>query len=519
MIKCQTMKRVLFIGICCGWACLFSAHADDAVVDPHPGSLTVPVTGTLPVMYINTVDNTVIDQKTTYIDATYWIETNGINGYEPVGSREEPLALGIRGRGNSSWGYDKKPYKIKLDKKTALFGLSKSKHWALLNHYAGQEALIENVSFELGRRMGLGWTPSEIPVEVVLNGHNIGLYYLTETVRIEPQRVNIYEQPDQNTDPQTVMGGWLIEIDNYDDPCQIQLEQDSEGVPFTGRFTYHSPEDLSELQYNWLENELKAITERIYTSDKTDNSWAELLDIESLARYYLVQELTDNIDAFIGSTYFYKDLEGKWIFGPMWDSGWTYDDENRQYTIFERRRQYFADIRFTWIEELLKFPYFREYTCNLWKSLSPGLLDGMDEYIDAFISHIASAYKRNYDEIWKWETYTIDYLQAVFTQRLHDNYDWMNRYVDNTLASIDEVGMDSEQMSVIKITQCGDRTIEIAGCNSDIVGVEITGLDGRNIMATMTSSNTATLDATAGFYIAKAFTSAGATLPAKFILR
>lgn len=468
-------------------------------------------------MHINTADNQVIDQKTTYIDASYWIEANDIDGYKSVGSPEKPLALGIRGRGNSSWTYDKKTYKLKLDKKTALFGMSKSKHWALLNHFPGQEALTQNVSFELGKRLGLAWTPANVAVEVMLNGHNIGVYYLTETVRIESERVDIFEQPDQNTDPLTVAGGWLIEIDNYEDPCQITVTQDKDGEPFDARFTYHTPEDLSELQLAWLQEELTTLTERIYTPDKSDNSWAEMIDIESLARYYLVQELTNNRDAFIGSTYLYKDTGGKWTFGPLWDCGWTFDDDNRQYTSAERRRQLDPFVHFTWIEELWKFPYFRNYVCDLWTTLSPGLIDGMDEFIDSFISHIEKAFIQNYDVIWKTETYSIDFMRDTYTRRLHEHYNWMNRYISSTIASVQEIGSDNPE--VIKVIQIADGTIKIAGCSTDIVRVEVTGSDGRIFPTNVISATTARIEAPAGLYIVRAFTVDRASLPAKFMLR
>lgn len=88
----------------------FTTLAQD-ITQPHPGSATAPVTGTLPVVYINTADRVPITQKETYIDASMWIDAKGIEGFESVGSEEKPLALGIRGRGNASWSYDKKPYK------------------------------------------------------------------------------------------------------------------------------------------------------------------------------------------------------------------------------------------------------------------------------------------------------------------------------------------------------------------------------------------------------------------------
>lgn len=132
------------------------------------------------------------------------------------------LPMHIRGRGHSSWKGPKKPYKIKLAKKTAMMGMPQNKHWALLKP-------TENIvaGLQLGKLMGMEWTPSFRPVEVVLNGDYIGQYFLTETIRIDENRVNIYKQQDKETTPDLIKGGWLVEVDNYHDENQITIPENS----------------------------------------------------------------------------------------------------------------------------------------------------------------------------------------------------------------------------------------------------------------------------------------------------
>lgn len=146
--------------------------------------------GSLPVMYINTENHEEIKSKEDYLAATYYIE--GVDGF---GTAETPLALQIRGRGNYTWtGYDKKPYRLKLDKKAELFGMNNSKHWALLAHADDNQGFMRNITgFQLARLIGFDYTPAEQPCEVVLNGEYIGLYFLTETVRVDKKRVNVYD--------------------------------------------------------------------------------------------------------------------------------------------------------------------------------------------------------------------------------------------------------------------------------------------------------------------------------------
>ncbi len=258
------------------------------------------ISGTLPVLYIETENHEPIVSKEKYLNATYRLDAMGIEDVSSIGTESEPLQMQIRGRGHSSWRGNKKPYKIKLEKKTAILGLEKNKHWALLKPTENTVA-----GLKLGKIMGMAWTPSFRPVEVVLNGDYIGLYFLTETIRIDENRVNIYEQQDLETDPALIKGGWLVEVDNYLDECQITIPENNR---WNLTIRYHSPEDLSEAQLEWLTNEFKAINAAIYSSDKTSTGWEKYIDVESMARFFILQEVMDNPDGFHGSFYLHKDL-------------------------------------------------------------------------------------------------------------------------------------------------------------------------------------------------------------------
>lgn len=251
--------------------------------------------------------------KEVYLNASYHLDPMGAEGIDALGSKAAPLPMQIRGRGHSSWKGPKKPYKIKLGKKTALIGMPKNKHWALLKPTEDTVA-----GLQLGKLMGMEWTPSFRPVEVVLNGDYIGLYFLTETIRIDENRVNIYEQQDKETNPDLIKGGWLVEVDNYRDESQITIPENNR---WNLTLRYHSPEDLSDAQLEWLTNEFKAINAAIYSSDKTSTEWEEYIDVESMARFFILQEVMDNPDGFHGSFYLHKDLadNAKWVAGPIWD--------------------------------------------------------------------------------------------------------------------------------------------------------------------------------------------------------
>ena len=104
---------------------LFSCTDEIDAVNP-PNSSTISISGTLPVLYIDTENNEPIVSKEVYLNATYYLDPMGAEDIEALGTKTAQLPMQIRGRGHSSWKGVKKPYKIKLGKKTSLMGMSKN---------------------------------------------------------------------------------------------------------------------------------------------------------------------------------------------------------------------------------------------------------------------------------------------------------------------------------------------------------------------------------------------------------
>lgn len=397
---------------------LISCSDDINANEPStPG--TASVSGTLPVLHIETENRQPITSKTEYLDACYWLETLGDSNVEPIGNEAEPLPMQIRGRGHSSWKSPKKPYKIKLAKKTAIMGMPKNKHWALLKPTENTVA-----GLQLGKLMGMEWTPSFRPVEVVLNGDYIGLYFLTETIRIDDNRVNIYEQQDLETNPDFIKGGWLVEVDNYNDECQITIPENNR---WNLTLRYHSPEDLSGVQLRWLTDEFKAINAAIYSADKTSAKWEEYIDVESMARFFIVQEVMDNPDGFHGSFYLHKDLgdNTKWIAGPIWDLV-CYNREKTDYTFRMKVHYGFTPH---WIGEIIQYDSFCKAVEKAWKEVYPGRLSEIYSHIDDIVLPLDLAWK---NDCARWNddpTQTTQLRADRIKNALKRNIEWFNSHL------------------------------------------------------------------------------------------
>lgn len=331
--------------------------------------------GTLPVLYINTVSGEEVLAK-EYMAATYWLDATPMADiFDSFGSPNQPLDLQIKGRGNQTWSLAKKPYKLKLGAKTPLLGMPKNKHFTLMAAYDGDTYswfFHDQLGFATSRALGLAWTPTQHPVELIINGQYHGLYLLCEHVRVDKNRVNIPEQPDLSEDPAEIEGGWLVERDNQQEANSIvcyEKPQHNSGMYF---ITPDSPEELSQQQADYLTDVFTRFSSALQTTDKTDNSWEEIFDVETAARYYIIQEITMNYEAFSGSCKIHKGAgaDAKWQFGPVWDFGnaylsWVTHDkwkEVEQRTLLDDDNPYAK----TFIRYMVEFPHFMETVKRVW---------------------------------------------------------------------------------------------------------------------------------------------------------
>ena len=380
--------------------------------------------GTLPVLYIQTENNQTITSKDNYLKATYYLDAMGLAGYESIGNASAPLTMEIKGRGNYSWtGFDKKPYRIKLADKQPLLGMKKSKHFTLLAHADDsndRKGFMRNaVGLELSKMIGLAWTPDAKPLEVVLNGDYIGLYFLTEHIRVDKDRVNIVEQEDGETDSEAITGGWLVEIDNYDDDPHITIY---EGGKTTMWITYKTPEELSFQQEQYLTQQMTLIDNLVY-GDKNSNELWNYIDMDALAKFYIVQELTDNYESFHGSCYLHKEkgANEKWHFGPVWDFGSSFNRDKSQY-------MYQGDVWHNhWIPEICKFPAFMSRVKEIWNEFYNGDYNNIYNFIDTHENLIAKAAAKDKE---RWSQYHGSQTIGTYIERttnvLRKNAEWLN---------------------------------------------------------------------------------------------
>lgn len=219
--------------------------------------------------------------------------------------KEEYEDVEIKGRGNATWAQIKKPLQIKFRQKVDLLGLGPRKKWILLANYADWTNLRTDTAFYIEKMVGEKYAYRGDFVELFVNDDYQGLYYLTRGIEVGKNAVDL-------RDPY----GVLVELDNVYGQAEELYYVTGNGEHLTVKDAVNEDNIVTAMEdfvanFNALE---KAVRDRDY------NVINELIDVESFAEYYLIEELTLNTDAYFTSQYFYKDgLNDKIHAGPAWD--------------------------------------------------------------------------------------------------------------------------------------------------------------------------------------------------------
>ncbi len=393
-------------------------------------NVVLQAAGRVPVLYINTgsvkKDNIQLDN---YIDATMRL-------YNPDGlysdQYDENFYIQIHGRGNSTWGMPKKPYKIKLAGKNRLLGMSDSKHWVLMANYSDKTLLRNALAFKLSELAGMQWAVRWRPVEVYFSSTHetnayAGLYMLAEHVRVDPERIDLdLVGPADNTGAD-VTGGYLLWIDGKGLGKGYPGFWTAKGVPVV----IEEPEVLTSQQRTYIEGFMKKTEQDIYNMSFAD--YSKIIDIDSFIRYFFVQELAKNVDGDMRlSTYMTKLRDGKLGFPCVWDfdiafGNCNYNGSGNGPTGWHIRNCF-------WFNPLFRSAEFAAKVTEAWNEFYPKLAEAEAE-MRAIAKVMDDAQKRNFTRwnilnSWEWPNYVVvgsyqgelDYMLDFFMQRA----EWMN---------------------------------------------------------------------------------------------
>lgn len=331
----------------------------------------------------------------------------------------------IKGRGNFTWAQLKKPYQIKFSENTSLFNRGSTKKWVLLADYLDGSHLRNDTAFYLADLLDENYTHQGNPVELYIDDGYRGLYYIVKKIGVNKAGVNL-----KNED------GVLIELDNSygkDESCVYDIKNNCYVV-----------KDIVEEEYTALalENFISSLNP-IYKAieNQNYNTIAEIIDIDSFAKYYLLNEFTVNPDAYNSSFYMYQDGKGTKIYaGPVWDFDmalgnqyWSANDMDSEKihspfetmvfkSYLENPNASHVSFSTTLLYDLMDIPEFSQRVKEIYQETISGKGDQILDYIKSQAEYIKPAAMRD-QERWK--------LKTNFDEEVDYLIDWVAKRYDH----------------------------------------------------------------------------------------
>ena len=337
----------------------------------------------IPELTITTTDPSIaeIPSKDYYLEGT--LAVNGRGGYEDYTGKTE-----IKGRGNSTWGYPKKPYRLKLNKKAEICGLGKAKNYVLLANHLDPTLMLNSVAFKIGRLLELPFTNHAIPVDVVLNGIYKGSYLLTEQIEVKENRVDL----DENN---SVM--W--ELDSYWDD-----EPKFKSTAFNLPVMVKDP-DLTTEQFEYWKKDFNAFTTQFAKEPLQGNSYVDMIDIESVAKFLITFNLVHNMEInHPKSVFLHKEGNGKYVMGPIWDFDWAYDYEGTSNHFGRYNTPLFSSsmngVGTAFFQRFLQDSRVKAIYKRTWQDFKNNKLDALLQYVDDYAVMLKPSVERN-SELWE----------------------------------------------------------------------------------------------------------------------
>ena len=207
----------------------------------------------------------------------------------------------IRGRGNSTWVYEKRPYLLNFPQTVDLLDMGAANKWVLLANATDESNLRNKLIYDAANRMDFLWSPNCEYVDLYLNGEYRGLYLLAERVEIGTSRLDI------GSDPESFL-------------CKLDLSERLASLenPFVTRLgravEITDPENIPTSQKSTIMERVQQMEDAIISGEDLD----QVLDLDSWVRRFLIDEITENLDGDRASSYFYYQ-DGKFHAGPIWD--------------------------------------------------------------------------------------------------------------------------------------------------------------------------------------------------------
>ena len=390
-----------------------------------------------------------VTSKNYYLNAKFSIKGYGI--YDDFID-----SVQIKGRGNNSWNYKKKSYRLKFSQKVKPFGLTKGKSWVLLANPQHGSLVVNAIAMKIGQLAGAKYTNHIIPAELYINGEYQGSYIFTEKVGFSNNSVDVDEEV-----------GCMLELDSYYDedfkfrstysnlPVNIKepelLEEEKSVVSSSllqsmlndnclntipsQKFPNSSPTATIISNHNAKNVKFSTIKEQFNKLDSivcNNGDLSEVLDLDATARFILANDFAFNMEilnpksVFLWKADIYSK-DSKFVFGPIWDFDYAFGYiKNQKYLVDLIYNTLIVDGEYPgckFFTSLKKNKEFQRHYYKVWcEFVENNSIEEVMEYISDYYDFVNESYINNAE---KWGDNT-DYgsqipMMQQWVKKRHDN--------------------------------------------------------------------------------------------------
>ena len=384
------------------------------------------ISSNLPIIIIQTNGQDIIDDpriiaSMSIINNTHKRNylTDSINGYDGR------ISIEIRGSTSNVW--EKKQYGFETQQSdgsnfnTQLLGLPAENDWVLNGPYSDKSLMRNVLAYKLSENLG-NYAPRTRFCELVINNEYLGLYVLIEKIKRDKNRVNIAKLKPDEISGDDLTGGYIIKFDKgTGQSCGVIVTE------FANIFTqieYPDCDSIVDEQKEYIENYINSFEASLYSESFSDSliGYRNFINVNSFVDYFIINEISKNIDAYNISSFLYKDKDskqGKLTFGPVWDYNIAFGNANYRdgYTI--NGLQASSHI---WYNRLLQDSIFTNLLEKRWVELRNNHLSNNNilKIIDSISFLLDEAQERNFQ---RWN---------ILSTRLWPNFYVGDSYLDET---------------------------------------------------------------------------------------
>ncbi len=383
--------------------------------------------------------------------------------------------IGIEYRGTTSLNFPKKPYRIETtdeageNNNVSLFGMPEENDWVFHNPYSDKSLIRNVISYKISNDIGRYASRTQL-CELVLNNEYQGVYVFMEKIKRDKNRVSIKKLEEEDIEGVALTGGYIIKVDKHSG----ELVDGWDGKNVFYQYHYPKPGDIQPEQKEYIQNFMTDF-ENLMSSDQFDDpetGYSKYIDMESLIDFFIINEVTRNIDGYRLSSYMYKDrddINPKLIIGPVWDfnlslgnadyfDGWKTDGWNLDHLIIHTAHEFTPPF---WWGVIRETDDFKTKLYERWSELREGVLQTelLLDYIDTVTSTLEDAQNRNFD---KWKILGQDIWPNWYVANTYDEeINFMKTWLTNRLQWLDNAIIGNQPINdLIDITEFEGTTIK-----------------------------------------------------------